>query len=149
MGINFPVVLLRQFPVRVLGESRRKCPLYFLSCRWMLCLSGRNFPSYSLVENENHFKNLADQLHELVLVPSQSTDRLKTLHVHHLSKYHDFKTQGSSILSKRHIETIPKLTSSCDLLNYRPDKDVGWVIMNRLDYEQKLTTVLPDDGRFM
>nr|CAH8859853.1 unnamed protein product [Trichobilharzia regenti] len=94
------------------------------------------------------FENLMSQTPDLSPTSEKDLDQFKASILDSCYKY--IRTQPSHryLLTKEHRRQLKQLQENKDVILVRPDKGSGIVVMNRSDYNEKLTNILSDKTKF-
>ena len=74
--------------------------------------------------------------------------RFKSELVNCCYQYGQAQTFNKTPITRRHIDSLKELRNRQDILMSRPDKGSGIVLMNRIDYVDKMNDILPDNNKF-
>ena len=94
------------------------------------------------------FENLYDQVKCLEPTSADAVSWFKCRLVDLAHQYERTPIIQSCLLNKEHIRELKSLQRNSQLVILPPDKGSGSVLLNREDYNQKLTTLLSDKTKF-
>lgn len=106
------------------------------------------FHKYRRIETMAQFENLFDQLGDLSPKSDSGVSWVKAKLIDVANQYHVTPMRQTSLLSKRHLESLEELRQNPDLVITQPDKGSGVVLMNRTDYCAKIMEILRDSCKF-
>ncbi|CAH8524172.1 unnamed protein product [Dicrocoelium dendriticum] len=96
---------------------------------------------------ETQFENLLDQLSKLTPTTKEQHNWLKVKLVDIANGYMVAPIHQTCCIDKSHIKALRDLKAR-DILVLKPDKGTGVVIMNKLDYKNKMYEILGDESKF-
>ncbi|VDO98135.1 unnamed protein product [Schistosoma margrebowiei] len=83
----------------------------------------------------------------LLLLENQSWFKAKLVDIAH--HFHSSGPKQRSILTSQHFKSLKELRNNADIIILKPDKGSGVVIMNKLDYKNKIESILSDKSKFL
>ncbi|CAH8571709.1 unnamed protein product [Heterobilharzia americana] len=94
------------------------------------------------------FENLYNQLKPLVPTSIEDQGWLKAKMVDIAHQFCDSHQNQKSILTSEHFRAMKELRENPDIIILRPDKGSGVVIMDKIEYKCKMSSILEDENKF-
>ena len=102
----------------------------------------------SQLELEVQFENLFDQTKDLTPYTNEDLEAFKSALVNCCYQYGRRRSVPNPLVTKKHIDALKELKDNKDIIITKPDKGAGIVLLNKLDYIEKMETILADEHKF-
>ncbi|VDO65393.1 unnamed protein product [Schistosoma margrebowiei] len=101
----------------------------------------------SRLRTQIQFENLSNQTHDLVPTSPENFQHFKSTLVDCSHRYVNAQCSKNNLLTKNHLDQLILLKRNKNLIQSKPDKGAGVVLLDR-QYLDKMKLILEDDTKF-